>query len=83
MGAVIWQKGKAREGKSQDEAQGSIKVSAGKGQLGRSLPCSVWMGLCECLHSGVFAILSCISHSVISTMKNIAKRCSVTTEHPS
>lgn len=32
MGAVIWQKGKAREGKSQDEAQGSIKASVGRGQ---------------------------------------------------
>lgn len=30
MGAVIRQKGKAGEGKSQGEAQGSIKVSVGR-----------------------------------------------------
>lgn len=69
MGAVIWQEGKAREGKSQDEAQGSIEVGVGRRGGTCSAQCR-WASVFTFM--GILAIILCISHCMISAIKNIS-----------
>lgn len=71
MGAVIWQKGKAREARSQDDARGSMKRSVGWEEgAGEELALlsaggPPWVFTPR----GILSIILCISHSGISTIK--------------